>query len=131
MTKIILFVCFGNSGRSQTAEAFFNKLSEDWRAESAGINPDKEIHPLTLRVMREIGIDVSKQKPKKVRLKMMEEADRIVVMGVGTDFIPQKYVHKVERWEIEELYRRTIVKIREIRDQIREKVEELIRELER
>jgi len=130
MTKIILFVCFGNSGRSQMAEAFFNKLSKDWRAVSAGTNPDKEIHPLTLMVMREIGIDVSKQKPKKVALKMMEEADKIVVIGVGTDFIPEKYLYKVERWEIEELYRRPIVKIREIRDQIREKVEELIRELE-
>jgi len=130
MTRTILFVCFGNSGRSQMAEAFFNKLSKDWRAVSAGTNPDKKMHPLTLMVMREIGIDVSKQKPKKVRLKMMEEADKIVVMGVGTDFIPEKYLHEVEKWEIEEPYRRPIVKIREIRNQIKEKVEELIHKLE-
>jgi len=112
------------------AEAFLNKLSKNWRAVSAGINPDEEIHPLTLEVMREIGVDVSKQKPKKATLKMIREADKIVVMGVGTDFIPERYLHKVEKWEIEEPYRKPIVKIREIRDQIREKVEELICKIE-
>jgi len=112
------------------AEAFFNKLSKNWRAVSAGINPDKKIHPLTLEVMEEVGIDVSKQKPKKAAVKMMEEADKIVIMGVGTDVIPEKYLHKVERWEIEEPYRKPIVKIREIRDQIKEKVEELLCKIE-
>lgn len=46
------------------AETFFNSLSKTGKAISAGTNPDKEIHPWTIQVMKEIGIDVTQQKPK-------------------------------------------------------------------
>ena len=77
--KLILFVCKGNSGRSQMAEAFFNHLSRSRKSISAGIEPDKKIHPWTIKVMEEVGIDVSKQKPKKLTKEMMERVDKIIV----------------------------------------------------
>lgn len=130
MTKTVLFVCIGNSGRSQMAEAFFNNLSKTWKAISAGTKPDDNIHPYTIRVMKEVGVDVSKQKPKPLTLKMMEKADKIITMGCGADVCPASYLPKIEDWAIEEPYRKSIDKVREIRDQIKRKVEKLIREIE-
>ncbi len=129
MTKTVLFVCIGNSGRSQMAEAFFNKLSKTWKAISAGTKPDDSIHPYTIRVMKEVGIDVSKQKPKLLTLEMMKKADKIITMGCGADVCPASYLPKVEDWAIEEPYRKPVNKVREIRDEIKRKVEKLIREI--
>lgn len=128
MTKTVLFVCIGNSGRSQMAEAFFNNLSKTWKAISAGTRPDDNIHPYTIRVMKEVGLDVSKQKPKLLTREMMKKADKIITMGCGADVCPASYLPKVEDWAIEEPYRKPIDKVREIRDQIKGKVEKLIRE---
>lgn len=130
MTKTVLFVCIGNSGRSQMAEAFFNNLSKTWKAISAGTKPDDNIHPYTIRVMKEVGVDVSKQKPKLLTRKMMEKTDKIITMGCGADVCPASYLPKIEDWAIEEPYRKPIDKVREIRDQIKGKVEKLIREIE-
>jgi len=67
MTKQkILFLCTGNSARSQMAEAFIRKYADDrFEAHSAGLNP-QGLNPLTVKVMREIGIDVSGQTSKGV-----------------------------------------------------------------
>ena len=65
MRKVaILFICQSNSGRSQMAEAFFNFFSKKGRAISAGIKPDKKIHPRTVQVMEEVDVDVSQQVPR-------------------------------------------------------------------
>ena len=130
MTKTVLFVCIGNSGRSQMAEAFFNKLSKTWKAISAGTKPDDNIHPYTIRVMKEVGVDVSKQKPKMLTREMIEKADKIITLGCGADVCPASYLPKVEDWAIEEPYGKPIDKVREIRDQIKGKVEKMIREIE-
>lgn len=62
----VLFLCTGNSARSQMAEAFLRKYgSERYEAHSAGLEP-KEINPLTVQVMKEVGIDISAQKSKGV-----------------------------------------------------------------
>lgn len=130
MTKIVLFVCVGNSGRSQMAEAFFNRLSKTGKAISAGTMPDNRIHPYTVQVMKEVGIDVSQQKPKSLTPEMIEKADKIITMGCGANFCPANYVPKIEDWKIEEPYGKPIEKVREIRDQIKEKVKKLIRQIE-
>jgi arsenate reductase len=130
MAKTVLFVCIGNSGRSQMAEAFFNKLSKTWKAISAGTKPDVIIHPYTIRVMKEVGVDVSKRKPKLLTREMIEKADKIITMGCGADVCPASYLTKVEDWAIEEPYGKPIDKVREIRDEIKGKVEKMIREIE-
>lgn len=65
MKRFVLFVCVGNSGRSQMAEAFFNaKALEGFYAISAGTKSEKEVNPLVVEVMKEKGIDISSKKPK-------------------------------------------------------------------
>jgi arsenate reductase (thioredoxin) len=65
---IILVLCTGNSARSQIAEAFLRKYNGDrFTAVSAGTEPKPHVHPLAVRVMKEIGIDISAQRPKDVK----------------------------------------------------------------
>jgi len=65
----VLFLCTGNSCRSQMAEGLLRHLAgERFEALSAGLEPGNEIHPLAIQVMKEIGIDISSQKPKSVEL---------------------------------------------------------------
>lgn len=129
MTKTVLFVCVGNSGRSQMAEAFFNRLSKTWKAISAGTKPDEKIHPYTVLVMKEVGLELGRQKPKLLTHEMIDKADRIIAMGCGIDAIPVNYLSKVKDWKTEELYEKPIEKVREIRDEIEKRIKRLIAEL--
>jgi arsenate reductase len=62
----ILFLCTGNSARSQMAEAFIRKYADDtFEAHSAGLEP-KGVNPLTVKVMNEVGIDISRQTSKGI-----------------------------------------------------------------
>lgn len=129
--KIILFICKGNSGRSQMAEAFFNLLSKKAKAISAGMDPDEKIHTWTIEVMKEIGINVSQQKPKLLSNELLKEADKIIVMEFGlSKDIPPKYSLKLEEWEIEKLLGKSIEEVRKIRNQIKKRVKQLIKEIE-
>jgi len=125
----ILFICKGNSGRSQMAEAFFNSLSKRGKAISAGTNPDKEIHPWTIQLMREVGIDVTQQKPKLLTDKLIRKADKIIIMDSDSlKNIPSENLSKLENWQIKKLLGEPIGRVREIRDEIKEKIEQLIKE---
>ena len=127
--KNVLFVCKGNSGRSQMAEAFFNFLSKRGKAISAGTSPDKEIHPWTIQLMREVGIDVAHQKPKLLTEELIRKADKIIIMDSDMlENIPSENLSKVENWQIEKLLGKPIERVREIRDKIKERVEQLIKE---
>ncbi len=129
--KTVLFVCAENAGRSQIAEALFNKYAERrFKAVSAGTMPGKQINPLVVEVLKEIGIDISGRKPKLVTSEMIKEADRIVTMGCGTAFCPANFLPKVEDWALEDPKGKPIEKIRDIRDEIDRKVRALIKELE-
>jgi arsenate reductase len=128
--KRILFVCIHNSGRSQMAEAFFNHLAENKAsAFSAGTQPASEVNPVVVQVMREVGIDISSQKPKMLTLEMMESADRVITMGCGAEGVcPASFV-PTEDWQIEDPEGKPIEKVRQIRDDIRDRVAALIKEL--
>jgi protein-tyrosine-phosphatase len=130
MRKFVLFVCVGNSGRSQMAEAFFNaKAPEGFFAISAGTKPEKEVNPLVVEVMREKGIDISSKKPKGVEEWMFRDAFKIIIMGCGDDSCPAVFLKKVEDWHLEDPKGKPIEEIRRIRDEIEEKVDNLIRSL--
>jgi len=63
----VLFICRHNSGRSQIAEAYLKKFYGDYfEIESAGLEPLQEINPLVIRVMNEVGIDLSEKKPQNL-----------------------------------------------------------------
>ncbi|MBF0225232.1 MAG: arsenate reductase ArsC [Desulfobacterales bacterium] len=67
MKKKVLFICVHNSGRSQIAEVYLNKMGgEKFQAESAGFEPSENINPLVIEVMKEEGFDLSKNKPKSI-----------------------------------------------------------------
>jgi arsenate reductase len=126
----VLFVCTENAGRSQMAEALFNKYAKSrFRAISAGIVPGKQVNPLVMEVLKEIGIDISGNKPKLVTNEMIKEADKIITMGCETDFCPANFLPKVEDWALEDPKGKSIEEIREIRDKIDRKVKALIQKL--
>jgi len=131
LTRTVLFVCVGNTGRSQIAEAIFNKLKPDgFRAISAGTKPAKEINPLVVQALRDIGIDISNAMPKPVSAEMIAEAEKIITMGCeAEDFCPARFLSRVEDWGIEDPKGKTLDEVRSIRDTIHERVRELLQRL--
>lgn len=113
------------------AEAFFNYLTKGTAsAISAGTNPSAQINPIVVEAMREVGIDISDQKPKPLTPEMLENADRVITMGCGADEVcPASFV-PTEDWELEDPKGKPIEKVRQIRDKIRSKVEDLVKQFE-
>ena len=129
--KTILFVCVENAGRSQMAEGFFRRYApRGYAALSAGTRPVSEINPLALQVMKEVGIDISKQRSKDLTEDMIRNATTVVNMGcMDNNFCPTVYISKVIDWGIEDPKGKRIEKVREIRDEIERRVRELAAEL--
>ena len=129
--KKILFVCVENAGRSQIAEGFAKHYGNSKvEAISAGTMPASEINPLAIQVMQEKGIDISKNKLKPITSQMVQEADTIIVMGCSAQgFCPTPLLGKVTDWNIEDPKGKPLEKVREIRDEIEEKVRKLITEI--
>jgi protein-tyrosine-phosphatase len=125
--KTILFVCVENAGRSQIAEGFFRKYApEGYDPLSAGTKPISQINPLAIQVMNEIGIDISKQKPKDLSEDMMRNSDRIINMGcMDKNFCPTLFIPNVVDWGIEDPKDKSIERVREIRDDIERRIKEL------
>ena len=123
--KYVLFICTHNAGRSQMAQAFFEREApEDVRAESAGSEPGQEVWPSVVEVMAEVGIDLSGRRPRKLLVEDQLHADWAVTMGCG-DVCP--YVPSmVEAWDIPDPAGRPIEEVREIRDMVAEHVHRLI-----
>ena len=119
--KYVLFVCTHNAGRSQIAQALFERYApEDVRGESAGADPARQVWPEVVEVMRELDIDLSRSKPKRLSVEMQLHADWAVTMGCG-DVCP--YVPTtVDDWDIPDPAGRPIDEVREIRDLIDERV---------
>lgn len=126
----VLFICIHNAGRSQMAEAFFNKLSEGrHRGISAGSRPADTVNPVVVETMREVGFDISSRKPKKLDKEMIIEADLAITMGCGEDACPI-VPNELRDWQLEDPNGKPIEIVRKIRDEIRFKVSALIKELD-
>ena len=122
--KYVLFVCTQNAGRSQMAQALFEKHAPgDVRAESAGAEPADAVHPVVIEAMREIGIDLSRRRPKKLTLEMQLHADWAITLACGADcpYVPST----VEDWDVGDPAGRPIEEVRVIRDEIALRVEDL------
>ncbi len=127
----VLFVCTRNAGRSQMAEAFFNRLAKGKAiATSAGTQPAKQVNPTVVPVMLEAGIDIRGQKPKQLTFDMLENADRVITMGCNVEETCPASLVPTEDWELDDPEGKPINKVRQIRDEIRMRVEELIKELD-
>jgi arsenate reductase len=121
----VLFVCMHNAGRSQMAQAFFERYApEDLRAESAGQAPADAIWPNVVEAMREVGIDISARKPKKIDREMQLHADKAITLNCQ-ESCPY-VIGGVEDWEVGDPAGQPLEVVREIRDEIERRVRELV-----
>ncbi len=120
----LYFVCVGNAGRSQMAEAFAKQAGHD--ARSAGSRPEAELHPEVVEAMRELGIDLSGRVPRGITQEDVEWADVVVTMGCGEDACPVLPGKRYVDWEIRDPIGLPLEDVRVIRDDIRRRVEELL-----
>ena len=123
----VIFACLHNAGRSQMARAFFAAIANPAVAEaiSAGTQPGERVHPEVVDVMREVGIDVSGNRPQKLTDDLARGASLLVTMGCG-DECP--YVPGLRRddWPLADPKGRPIEEVRRIRDEVRERVAALV-----
>jgi arsenate reductase len=128
--KKVLFVCVHNAGRSQMAEAFFNQIAKGRaKGSSAGTQPSEEVNPIVVKAMREVGIDIGHRKPKMLTFEMLEDADRVITMGCSVEkACPASFI-PTEDWELEDPEGKPIEQVRQIRDEVKARVERLAREL--
>ncbi len=128
--KKVLFICVQNAGRSQMAEALFNALAAGRAvAISAGTRPAERVHPEVVEAMKEVGIDMSADKPKMLTPEMVSEADKVISMGCGADEACPVAYTPAEDWGVEDPAGKPPEKVRAIRDEIRARVESLLRTL--
>jgi len=139
--KKVIFACVHNAGRSQMAAAWFNRLAaestlssrrpasevEAPKAVSAGTAPGERVHPEVVMVMKEVGIDLSSATPRKLTAELAQSADLLVTMGCG-DECPYVPGLKIEDWPLEDPKGKPIERVRGIRDEIKQRVEALLRE---
>jgi arsenate reductase (thioredoxin) len=125
--KTVLFACVHNAGRSQMAAAIFNRLVDpaQGRAISAGTQPGPRVHPEVEAALREIGIDVSGAAPQKLTEALARQAQVLVTMGCG-DECPYVPGARTEDWPLPDPKGQPIEVVREIRDEIRRRVEDLV-----
>ena len=132
--KTVLFLCVHNAGRSQMAEALTNHRARaqglDVRAASAGTVGGKELNPLAVQVMEEIGVSMADHAPKLVTQEMVDRADRIISMGCGVDAqaCPAQFI-LTEDWGLDDPAGLPIERVREIRDKIDRHIDELLAQL--
>jgi arsenate reductase len=127
--KNVLFVCIGNSGRSQMAEAFFNRLAKGKaRALSAGTDPADVLNPTVVEAMREVGIDIGGNRPKALTPKMLEQADRAITMGCEVEGVCPATSIKTEDWALEDPGGKPLKEVREIRGRIMARVKKMLEE---
>ena len=127
--KTVLFACVHNAGRSQMAAALFNQLAdpEKARAVSAGTNPGARVHPEVVEAMREVDLDLSGERPRRLTPELAREAALLVTMGCGDEcpFVPGL---RREDWPLEDPKGKPLPRVREIREEIRARVTELVRQ---
>ena len=118
----ILFVCVENAGRSQMAEGFLRKYAPHLDILSAGTKPKSELNPKVVKVMQEIGIDITNQKPKELTTEMILQSVTVNMGCMDKESCPALFVKDVIDWNIPDPKGKEFEQIREIRDQIKNEV---------
>lgn len=109
------FVGLGNAGRSQMAQALYERLGGE--ARSTGSRPETQVHPEVVEVMRELGVDLADRRPRRVEQRDVEWAEVVVTMGCGgaCPVLPGKrYVD----WNLPDPSGRPVEEVRALRDDI-------------
>ncbi|GAA1739941.1 arsenate reductase ArsC [Luedemannella helvata] len=125
----VLFVCVHNAGRSQMAAGWLRHLAGDAvEVRSAGSAPADQINPVAVEAMREVGIDLTDQTPKILTHEDARASSIVVTMGCG-DVCPHFPGQRHEDWQLADPAGQGIAAVRPIRDEIRDRVEALIKDL--
>jgi protein-tyrosine-phosphatase len=122
----VLFVCVENACRSQMAEGWARKILFDWSAYSAGSRPRRRVDDKAIKVMNEVGIDISGQVSKSFNELPIQEKqfDFVVIMG-GNDTCPFVPARKTIRWNIPDPAHKNLERYRQVRNLIRLQVSRL------
>jgi len=125
----ILFACVHNAGRSQMAAALFNRMADPSLAQaiSAGTEPATQIHPEVLSVMRELGIELEGVTPQFLSADLASQANILVTMGCG-ESCPVVPGAKREDWNLPDPKGQRLERVRQIRDDIGRRVQEMLKE---
>ena len=125
----VLFVCVHNAGRSQMAAALLDHHAQGRvRVRSAGSEPAERINPAVATVMSEIGLDVSKEVPRKLLTEDVAASDVVITMGCG-DACPIFPGKRYEDWKLEDPAGKGVDAVRPIRDEIKTRIEKLLADL--
>ena len=125
----VLFACVHNAGRSQMAAAWFNLLSDPAKARaiSAGTAPGSHVHPEVVAAMNEVGVDLSAAVTSKLTLELAQRAQLLITMGCG-DQCPVVPGLRRDDWPLADPKGQPVARVREIRDEIRRRVETLLQQ---
>ena len=125
--KTVLFACVHNAGRSQMAAAWFNALADRGKARgiSAGTQPGDRVHPEVLAAMGEVGIDLNDARPRLLTDDLAGGATLLITMGCG-EACPVVPGLRREDWPLDDPRGKPIERVREIRDDVRRRVEALV-----
>jgi arsenate reductase (thioredoxin) len=123
----VLFACVHNAGRSQMAAAWFNALADPSKANaiSAGTEPGTRVHPEVVAAMSEVGIDLATAATTRLTVEVAAQAELLVTMGCG-DQCPVVPGTRRDDWPLEDPKGKPVGRVREIRDEIRQRVEALV-----
>jgi arsenate reductase (thioredoxin) len=122
----VLFVCVQNAGRSQMAAALLDHYANDRvHVRSAGSEPADQINPNVVKALSEVGIDIAKEFPKPITDEVVRAADAVVTMGCG-DACPIYPGKRYEDWEVEDPAEADLEGVRRIRDEIGDRVRQLL-----
>ena len=129
--KHVVFLCPHNALRSVIAASLFNQLAHGSAdAESAGTEPAEQVNERTIQVLREVGIEVGDEIPQRVSRPLLERADRVVTLTCPLDpELAAIAAHKIEDWSMPDTAGKPVDTVREVRELIRVRVEQLIAEL--
>jgi arsenate reductase len=119
----VIFACVHNAGRSQMAAAWFNQLCDPSlaRALSAGTAPGPHVHPVVADAMAEVGIDLSAARPQLLTDELARDASLLITMGCG-EACPHVPGLRRADWPLDDPKGQPIERVREIRDDIRDRV---------
>jgi protein-tyrosine-phosphatase len=126
----VLFACVHNAGRSQMAAGFLSQLAGDRiEVRSAGSAPGEQVNPAAVEAMLEVGVDIAAQKPKILTTEAVQASDYVITMGCG-DACPVFPGKKYLDWALEDPAGKGVESVRPIRDEIKARVEVLVREID-
>ena len=126
----VVFLCVHNAGRSQMAAGWLRHLADDRVAVfSGGSNPGAQVNPSAVAAMREVGVDISAATPQRWTDEIVSAADVVVTMGCG-DTCPVFPGVRYEDWPIADPAGMGVDAVRPIRDELRDRVENLMTTLD-